>query len=76
MNESARRDCFGKISQTGDKEQAASLAGGCLGLKKFNWRTHQELNLRKVPINTRKSRYMDTKRDTRIVSPPILLLKK
>ena len=27
MNESTRRDCFGKVSQTGGKEQAASLAG-------------------------------------------------
>lgn len=24
MNEIARRDCFGKVSQTGDKEQAAT----------------------------------------------------
>ena len=28
MNESTRRDYFGKVSQTGGKEQAASLAGG------------------------------------------------
>jgi hypothetical protein len=41
-----------------------------------DWRTRQELNLSKVPINTRKSRYMDTKRDTRIVSLRIPLSKK
>jgi len=32
MNESTRRDYFGKVSQTGGKEQAASLAGWLPGL--------------------------------------------
>jgi hypothetical protein len=30
------------------------------------WRTHQELNLTKAPVNQRKFRLVDTKRDTRI----------
>jgi len=76
MNESTRRDCFGKVSQTGDKEQAASLAGWLTGLEKINWRTHQELNLSKAPMNTKKFGLVDTKRDTRIVSSRIPLSKK